>query len=278
MTGDSEAIMPETRETSETPDERRERIRQQSRDNLAKARAARGTKPKVAIHETREFQDAVRVAVEAATSEILKKVSVARIEQDTPVPGDEMKWARMMALAIAEVADQGTNRKRVAPEILEARRVARERMVDLIIAHRARGSVPSYQLKNKVYLDEILVEPVWIGADHRHYPTEIDWPGVPNEAMRPMNDAAKEVYQAFSESIGSTAEVISQQIARITPGGLVVQKGIPVSGVGEAPQVGGGSVLGGRTGELNIRGRTRPGEIVETRVLGTIAPAARQNP
>ena len=60
MSDELQAVPEQT--ASETPEERRERIRAMGRANLAKARAARG-KPKPALHETPEFREAVRAAV-----------------------------------------------------------------------------------------------------------------------------------------------------------------------------------------------------------------------
>jgi alpha-galactosidase len=48
------------------------------------------------------------------------------------------RFARAIAASTAEMADQGTNRKRVAPEILEARAKAQTRMSDLLDKARQR--------------------------------------------------------------------------------------------------------------------------------------------
>lgn len=228
-----------------------------------------------------QVNDMVTAAVAAATASIMQQVRSEREKagaETAAEPGDEMKFARAIALAMAEVADQGTSRKRVAPEVLRARAEANDRMFQLIIECHAHGDIPAYRLKHKTYLPggregERLVDPVWVNpATHMHEPTEIDWPGVPNEAMVPINPAADRIFAAWSQSIGSVPRIVDHDILKVTAGGLVVKQGGRVI-TGEAPQVGHGQE---DHGGMKIRGRGGPGRIVQTSVLGTIAPAARE--
>jgi hypothetical protein len=108
------------------------------------------------------------------------------------------------------MADQGTSRKRMPPDVLEARERARIRMEQLIVEAAANDHIPTYRLMRAVYLDEVLVQPTYIDRNHVQKHAEIEWPQVPNEAMLPINQVAREIYAAFMESIGgTTANVIT---------------------------------------------------------------------
>jgi hypothetical protein len=236
--------------------------------------------PVTTFENSPEFQAAVASAVAKAVpalipalrEQILQNLGTAR--GDAPaVPGDHL-WADALAMSIAQITDQGTGRKTVAPAVLKARSEARALMVQLIVEARAAGQIPRYTLKHKVYLDEVLVDPIWVGSDHIQRPTGIEWPGVPNEAMQPANDVAEGIFKAFSDSIG-TLPANHQQPERenkVTPGGLVVH-GRPIARPAASAEPSNG--LSGEGG-LRIAHLERPGAHKEVRVLGTVAPAARQ--
>ena len=240
----------------------------------------KAAKTVIPIEETPQFANAVASAVEKALpalrAQILGNLANARTDIGTgpaEAPGDRA-FAESIAMAIASLTDQGTGRKRVAPEIVQQRLVARERMTNLIIEARATGQVPEYNLRNKVYLDELLVEPVWIAPDHTQRQTLIQWSSVPNEAMIPANDVAKAIHSAFMDSIGSVEKPAPEAaLMSITAGGLVVRSGSramrPLAALGtqeHQPTEGG----------LNVPHRNRPGQFVEKRILGTVMEPARQ--
>ena len=77
--------------------------------------------------ETAEFKAAVQAAVAAALPDIL-----AQIKGSAAAEGGDEGFARALAMEIAQLSDQGTGRKRVAPEVIAARDAARKRMVTLI--------------------------------------------------------------------------------------------------------------------------------------------------
>ena len=234
----------------------------------------------IPIEETPQFADAVASAVEKALpalrAQILGNLANARTDVGTgpaAQPGDHA-FAESIAMAIASLTDQGTGRKRVAPVIVQQRIVARERMTQLIIEARAAGAVPQYNLRNKVYLDELLVEPVWIAPDHTQRQTVIEWSSVPNEAMIPVNDVAKGIHAAFMDSIGSVEKPAPEAaLLGVTAGGLVVRSGSramrPLAALGTQEHQ---TTEGG----LNVPHRNRPGQFVEKRILGTVMEPARQ--
>ena len=245
--------------------------------------------PVTPITETPEFKKAVADAVAAAVPDI-----VARLTAGGATTSADQGFAERLSMAIAQLTDQGTGRRHIAPEVLRAQSAQRKKMLDLILEARiawsearARGdeaamaaAMPTYTLRAKVFLDEVRVDPFWIDSKtHMQMPTQIDWPSVPNEAMIPANDVAKTIFAAFSGSIGTLQEIDRQPEAQYhtTRGGLVV-KGPPPRGV---PQTGAGSRTPGQpeSGEgLRIKHRgDGMGEFKELRVLGTVAQPARQS-
>lgn len=237
----------------------------------------------VPINETPEFKAAVAEAIAAATPSIAAEAAKAAVAQmssdlltrvkpqDAPGLTDSGGLFERLALAIAEVSDQGTQRKRVAPEILAARLKAQERAHDRILQARKDGEKPEYRLVSKVYLNEQLIEPFMPGPDKRPIPTEIIWTGMPNDAMRPLNQVAREIYGEFRASIGSTEPIkgADNRPVSMTRNGLVI-KGL---GAAQRREVSAPAPFEDDLGLKNQHDPTAP----FIHVLGTVAPAARQN-
>lgn len=219
--------------------------------------------PPAGYISTADAEAMISAKVEAATKVMMELLS----EKSAHAPSD---WSRQLAMAIAEMSDQGSNRKRVEPAELARREDARLMMFELLNEYQDNGIKPEWRLKQKVVLDETLIDPMWVdpvSKVQRH--TTLIWPGVPNGAMEPVNDAARRVYDLFVISIGGVHLANVRQ--RVTPRGLVIVEGsAPMTR--EAPQVGTGA---GNMG-VKITGRGQPGEIVQTNILGTIAAPARQ--
>ena len=229
-----------------------------------------------------EFKAAVAEAASKAVGDILAKLEDAQTASRVSTPKqDERSFAEVLAMSIAELNDQGTNRKRVAPEVLAQRSKARDAMMELLIEARATGRVPVYQLRNKVYLDETLVDPIYIAKDKTQRATEISWPGVPSEVMIPVNDIAKEVHAYFLSSVGSMdpKHQIKSQPLFTTAGGLVVQGRPTATRAAHGAVIGadGALVEPGIPGEgLSVGHRDAPGAYVARNVLGTVAKPAMQ--
>lgn len=244
-------------------------------ETVTEAKKKPGRPPKD-VTQSEEFKAAVAEAAQKAAAEILSTLKDAGKES----PGD-ISFAEKLGLAIAQLSHQGTGRgKPVDPAILRARDEARTRMTDLILQARKEGVVPVYTLRNKVYLDEVLVDPVYIDpATKEQRATTIEWPGVPSEAMVPENEAAKQIHAAFSDSIGVVqidhSKHLKPEQFGVTAGGLVVK------GAGHAlrpMQVGNQRADAAPQGEgLRVqRGPGNPtGKQKEIRVLGTVAAPAR---
>jgi hypothetical protein len=226
------------------------------------------------ITETDEFKSAVAAATQAAIAAAIPTI-IAQLSQAkgaVPVSEGDQSWANGLAMAIAALNDQGSGRKRIAPEIVKQRDEAREEMVRRLVAAKAAGETPLYTLRNKVYLDEILIEPIYMdSATKSPRPTEIGWPSVPSEAMIPVNEVAKGIFEMFSKSIGSVEWQKKPDTFGITVGGLVVKNGA-VQPKRAVPSADGhikteGLTISHRGGDKNFK---------EIPVLGTVAAPARQ--
>lgn len=231
----------------------------------------------LSIAKTDEFKQAVKEAAAKAVAELLAQ---SRKEHGTDSEASDPTWMRALAMEISQLTDQGTGRKRVAPEIMRSRQESHDRMVKLIIDARAAKKIASYKVRAKTQLADRVVEPFWIDNLHTAQPTIIDWDGIPNEAMVPENKTAKVIYEAYQGWIGSTTKVVPEDELAITPGGLVVHGGAASMsggrrriGTPEAKQTGGD---GAPDGGLNVHHKNEPGRYVEKRILGSIATPARQ--
>jgi hypothetical protein len=261
--------MTDTVETAVTTVEAPEASQTKSRGRPKKVPTAR------AIMERDDFKTAVAKAV----AEVLAQ---ARQEHGSEPSGSDPGWMRALAMEISQLTDQGTGRKRVAPEVLRSREVSRELMVKLIAKARAAGRTATYRVRAKTLLCDRIVEPFWIDNMHVAQPTIIDWDGIPNDAMTPENKTAKEIYEAYKGWLGSTERVVPEDSLAITPGGLVVHGGASsISAgkrrVGEEPQQTTRSPGSDDSPGLNIHHKNEPGRYKETRILGSIADPARQN-
>ncbi len=220
-----------------------------------------------------EVQALIADAVALATAELTAKLEAKRAEHGTEASGADQSLMRGLALAIAEVSDQGTNRKRVPPAVLEARRVARDHMTAMILDYQAQDIMPEYELSRAVYLAEELVEPTFTDRDHVMRRTKIEWAGVPNEGMTPANDAARMIYGAFMESIGGATPNVTRPAEKIATreatGGLKVLHKPDVSAQSSP-------VSKPRNAGVTRLGRRQAGDVIETAVLGTVAEPARQ--
>jgi hypothetical protein len=243
----------------------------------------------VPVTDTPEFQEALaraKAELHAEFGPIIDAVKQSR--GDPAIVGDDRSFAREMALAIAEIADGDQGRKRTPPAELAKRAAARAKMDAAISTarravadykattgekHNPGPNAPLYLATGKSHLDETLISTFEVDpATKKPYPVSFNWLAAPNEAMRPLNEAAKEIYKYFMESIGGQSELVAPQAqAWISAGGLVIQgiHGTPVNRQAPDPEQ--------LASDFYIRG---PGEFDPRRdrinVLGTIAEPARQ--
>ena len=228
------------------------------------------------LTESPEFKAAVAEAAADAVKGIMEALTAGREASGTtaaPAASIDNQFAEGLAMALAQLTDQGTSRKRVAPEIVRKRAEARQLMENLIIQARTEGRAARYKLRNKVYVGEVLIHPNWKPSrEEVARPTVIEWAGVPNEAMAPENDTAKEIFASYIDSIGSTVSVVQEQPQYVTANGLTIN--------GKPPARRSNEVGRGESDGLRIIGRdgvSSAGSYTEINVLGTVAPPARQS-
>lgn len=200
----------------------------------------------VPVTETAEFKAAVKASEDAlltkfnAMAEEWSKsmqasVATAKVE-GTGV--DLTSILSTLALEIGKVSDQGTDRKRVAPEELAARAAAYERMGVLLTAAQANKDPktwPMYKLIGKVQLNDHVIEPLRRTGKNDVEQVVIYHCSQPNVAMRPVNDSAKAVYREWVRYLGgseSANSIAPQQALWLTQKGTVLANGAPATARG----------------------------------------------
>lgn len=198
-----------------------------------------------------QFQEAVNTAVQAAIGPLMMQLEAARAIAGTANQSVDKGLMADLAMSIAELTTQGTGRVKVSPEVMRMRQDAREKMVNLIIEARAKGTDPHYTLRNKitmnegwvggVYRGDRLVEPFYQGQDKLAHPTIICSYDIPNDAMVPHNDVAKEIFAAYRESVGNVVghskaanQLPPEDKLGATPGGRIVRNGAITNAVQRA--------------------------------------------
>lgn len=219
--------------------------------------------------------EATAKAVAAATEDLLGKLAEARQAAGTAPQSGDQTLVRQLAMAIAEVSDPGNQRKRVSPEVMESRRLAHERMNTLILDFAARGEMPEYELTRAVYLAEELVAETYVDRDHVTRRTRIEWAGVPNEAMVPYNEPARQIHGEFMASIGGATKNVTRETSALDGRDMPSNhSGLKVL---HKPEVRQGSPVGKpRNAGVTKVGRRQAGDVIETNVLGSVAEPARQ--
>ncbi len=225
-----------------------------------------GRPPKVPMHERPEFKAAVAESAAMVVQQMLKNGAIPQTQGNDVAT----ELFSKMALSIAEISDQGTQRKRVAPEILAAREAARKRAQARITLARENGEKPEYRVISKIYFNERFIEPFRLGDDKKPVHNEIVWTGMPNEALVPINDVAKEIFEEYRASIGSTSRLATtdNRSVWVTASGLVVKGDAPARRFVASPEP--------FSDDLAVKMPNDP-TAPEVRVLGTVAAPARQN-
>lgn len=261
------------------------------------------------ITKAPEFAAAVSAAVADLVPGIVEQVKAGLAIAGAPAQSetDIAALARILAVQLGEISGQGVGKVYIDPEVIETRRQAGDDMVRTVIDYWTKAQawaeengdsgdnpfVPVYKLIAKTQipmgeLGEVLVDPVYRGNDRMLYPQMVDWPGIPNMAMRPENEPAREIFALFQKSIGDRKVLIRAKDGTIlgAPGAdtredplaEMTRKGTAVRGKGlafvrnqmEAPELGSPGDSGGPQATLRRRD-TNPRE--KKRIWGTTAPA-----
>lgn len=237
-----------------------------------------------------EFKTAVNEAVANALASIAPQLEAARTQAVTGNDvGDLMD---RLAMSISELTTQGTSKVRVSPEEMQRRQKSRQEMVNLIIEARAEKKVPTYQLRNKCFLNEQVLEPFYMNRERRMVPTEIDFWGIPNDVMVPVNDVAKQIFAAYRDSVGVvrgrrgvTNPLPGEDEIAITRGGLVVRnKAVNATmRAHTAPERPEGPMPAYEDAEIHdyqpmrVKSDQDKAGYRDENILGTLAPPARVN-
>lgn len=224
-----------------------------------------------ALTLTPEFQRLVAEAVAKALPDLAKAGTVGLgVDEATKA------FFSQFALSVAEVADQGTHRKRVSPEVMARRKAAAEKCEKLIADARVAGLKPEYRVTAKIYFNERLIEPYRRGPDKSVVPQEIIWTGMPNEALRPLNKVAEDIYEAYRESVGSTEKLRS---IKGSHGGIVAPDNRPYSMTPNGLVVKGEISPKAVIGPIDADGPIDNNDpnAAEVHVLGTVAAPAKRN-
>lgn len=251
-----------------------------------------GRPPAVPMTERPEFQAAVAQAAATVVQALIKNGAIPTQSVAPGVSDDAAtQLFRAMGMSIAEIADQGSNRKRVAPEILAERAAAHKRAVALI--EDAKGKVkkareekdevtlaaytPEYRVISKIYFNERFVEPYKVDpASKQPQPVAIEWTGMPNDALIPINDIAKRIFTEYRKSVGMPEGLatVDNRPVWVTQNGLVV-KG--VAGATQRREIDQPQPFAADfPEEMKVKLNDDP-RAPEIRVLGTIAAPARQS-
>lgn len=259
------------------------------------------TEPSADFTTTPEFKAAVVAAAKEAVAETLASFKAAPNGGSTKE--ETMQVLRDMAMAIAEVNDQGSQRKRWAPEVMARMAEGAEKLRMLLAeakhnydeARHRRDEAgmlrwrPEYRLTAMCVLNEVMVQP-WEKKGPQVPPTPVDiyWSGAPNDAMVPTNDIAKRIFSAFRQSCDGRTKIVAESgPAWITEGGLVIKGARPPARRTNQTQVVEGmfaveeedAAVPGFDDTFLIKGTPGvPGDpnAEFVNVLGTIAPAARR--
>ena len=240
----------------------------------------------IEVTERPEFKAAVDAAVKAAMQTLVVNLAPSVAEtaaaQISSSPTAGMFDPRALAMAIAELTDQGTGMQRVPAEVIEARRIATARLSALIRQANEIGVVPTYRLVAKTVLPtpdgETLIEPLQRGRDNQVRPTKIRWPMVPNLAMEPADDWAERIMAAFRELIGNQAPAevgVDTNIALTDQGHVVVGSAIQQRKDRAADRPNFGALVIDEDGSALPSNGGGPA-YTDVRILGSIATPARE--
>lgn len=262
-----------------------------SREQIEQEAAERAA----AMTSSPEFQQAVSAQVAAAMEGLLSKMGDARTVAGTAPQGDDRSLMRELALSLAELTNQGSGKVKVSPEVLQKREAAREKMVGLIIEARAEKKVPTYHLVNKIFMNNRIIEPYWVHPSTKAVEnTELDFWGIPNDAMVPVNDTAKAIFAAYRDSLGTVHGVTgvanglpNADAFGVTAGGLVIRNSaindVARKRAPELPTVDGPMESAYESDAdthdfqpMTLKQDGQKGQYKDINVLGTIAAPARQ--
>lgn len=188
------------------------------------------------LRDTPEFQmalaeEAAKMMANAKETLLAEVKSIMAKDQAQQVDQSGVSLAREIALAVAQMADQGTGMKRVPVEVLKAREEGQKDMERLLLAARdlPKSEWPRYRLIAAGYFKDELIQPFQMDPRTREViPTEVTYRGIPGQHMKPLNKSAKAIYSAYLRSISNNegSEVpIEHKPIWMTDSGVIITNG-----------------------------------------------------
>lgn len=259
-------------------------------EDTNRAEKNKGGRPRKDITKTPEFKQAVADGIASAEASIVAKITEQFAAMrgtpagEAPSATDQSDIQKLTASIMAMV-NVNKAEKPLTPEEVADRADGRSKLIELLVPVQAANyddpssEAPKYRVTGKTFLTDHVVEPYEVDpASKSMVPKTIEWTGIPNADLEPMNDLAKRIYAAYQQSIGGgSAREFDNSISDympdtrpmgVTPGGIVV-RGLNVSAkrtVGTLPQ-------GSTTDVLGLRGPNDPRNKTIS-VLGTVAAPA----
>jgi len=232
--------------------------------------------PRKKVIDTPAFAEAVAKAVAEQMAGLEARLAAMAAGAPVPTngnPADALGGIlEKLTVNLQALNNQGARNKPLSPAEIQKREEAQNRLVDLLAEARARPQAewPKYRLIAKTYISERMIEPFYKrDSKGPALPTEIAYTGVPNDAMVPLDDTGKAIFNAWRETTGGQTILIPTADNRplhVTAAGLVVRGDPPKRSTvaAEAPSDDGLAVS---------NDPTQP----EVAVLGTIARKAKTN-
>lgn len=212
-------------------------------------RVAREPGAREILTSSPEFKAALESALAEKLPAMLAAVAQANKEAGAESPEN---FAKALALQMAKFTGQGVGKTYVDPDEIEKRAAATRKMKRLLADLRAAGKRPVYRIIRQTQLPvgnlgPIVIEPLWRGPDRIQHDTEIEWSFIPNLAMHPLDDEAKQVFALFETAIGAEKPEVAEPDGLDSPMAML------------APQLGpqalgpGGTVVRGAAASAIIR-------------------------
>lgn len=264
-------------------------------DETSKPEKNKGGRPRKDVTKTAEFKAAVAAGVQAgvasAEASIVAKITEQFAAMRGTAAGDSASvsdqsdiqklTASIMAMVNVNKAD-----KPLTPQEVADRADGTARLIELLVPVQATDyndpaapEGPKYRVTGKTFLTDHVIEPYEVDpASKSLVPRTIEWTGIPNADLEPVNDLAKRIYAAYQQSIGGgTGREFDGSISEympdarplgVTPGGIVV-RGLNPSAKRTVGTLGQGST----TDVMGLRGPNDPRN-KQISVLGTVAAPA----
>lgn len=156
-------------------------------------------------------------------AKLLGEIGVARVAAgDGAAPGNPgADRALAGELAHAMMTASATPQKRallLTPEQKADRELAQKELYALLMENQAKGIVPIYQVTRQTFIAETMVYPEWRDPTTKQMrPQELNWPGIPNQAMAPLEVGARDSERVQIES-GQKIHALYQRMIGHNPG------------------------------------------------------------